>query len=402
MSARVLIVDSVAARRSAVADALLAARYEVAECRDADEAGEALGDGGTDLVLLDLGDGEGGEATARAAGAVRRLRSLPSSARGGPAPILALARPERLDLRLAALREGAEAAMERSAAPRLLQARIRALIRDRDADRDLRFRDEAEGLGLTAPGLAEAAVAFQGPAATAARPDALRPGALGPGGARADGRRPDLSPEPYADPRVAEPLRAALLVATPRATGGDGCARTAAMLDRLAGHLGRPLRLCRPEPEAGRPSCEDGEGPDLVLIDASTLDGDPGAACEAVARLVDLRSRPATRGAAVVLLLPPAAVDTAALALDLGAGEVLASPPEPEEAAARLANLLRRRAEAARLRDRIRSHLRAAVRDPLTGLHNRRYAEPALQRMAERARRAGRPLAVLLLDKVGS
>ncbi|MFO8155460.1 MAG: diguanylate cyclase [Pseudomonadota bacterium] len=40
----------------------------------------------------------------------------------------------------------------------------------------------------------------------------------------------------------------------------------------------------------------------------------------------------------------------------------------------------------------------ASIRDPLTGLHNRRHAEATLNREVERARRSGQSLAVLLFD----
>ena len=91
-------------------------------------------------------------------------------------------------------------------------------------------------------------------------------------------------------------------------------------------------------------------------------------------------------------------MQTAALALDLGAGDVATSPCEPEEVALRARALLARKAQAERQRDQIRSQLRAAVTDPLTGLHNLHHADPALRRMAESARRDGGYLAVMMLD----
>lgn len=39
-----------------------------------------------------------------------------------------------------------------------------------------------------------------------------------------------------------------------------------------------------------------------------------------------------------------------------------------------------------------------SVIDPLTGLYNRRYAEPHLLRIAQRAKETGRPFAVMVLD----
>jgi diguanylate cyclase (GGDEF)-like protein len=48
-----------------------------------------------------------------------------------------------------------------------------------------------------------------------------------------------------------------------------------------------------------------------------------------------------------------------------------------------------------RLREVLRSQ---SIRDPLTGLFNRRYMEETLEREVRRAQRAGRPMAVLMLD----
>jgi diguanylate cyclase (GGDEF)-like protein len=48
-----------------------------------------------------------------------------------------------------------------------------------------------------------------------------------------------------------------------------------------------------------------------------------------------------------------------------------------------------------RLRDRLRNQ---SIRDPLTGLFNRRYLEETLSRELNRAERTSRPLALLLID----
>jgi len=58
-----------------------------------------------------------------------------------------------------------------------------------------------------------------------------------------------------------------------------------------------------------------------------------------------------------------------------------------EQSALALANL--------RLRETLRSQ---SVRDPLTGLFNRRYMEETLEREIRRAERGARPLSVMMLD----
>jgi two-component system cell cycle response regulator len=50
------------------------------------------------------------------------------------------------------------------------------------------------------------------------------------------------------------------------------------------------------------------------------------------------------------------------------------------------------------LRATVRTGLKAAVSDPLTGLHNRRYAMPHLARVAEHAAATGRSFAVMVAD----
>jgi two-component system cell cycle response regulator len=451
MSGRLLIVDGHAPRRARMAAALAAARYEVALCPDAAAAASAVEAGPPDVVILDLGGATGPHAARNAGREVRALRDRGLERHGHAPPILALAAPDRADLRLAALGEGAEAAVDRATPDRLLLARIRALIRARDADRELRQPLEEEGLvpagglgagvgglgtglgtglvgGLGAapsPGLAEASAPF-----LAARPAGPAGAAKGAPGLAAGGAIPAAR---SAWPAAPAPLRATLMAtdlsgpeAGPEAGAGPaagrpglarpaaalaGSADPAAALRRLARLMGRELRLDRAADDDGAPGAPGAPGAsgapgafggdaaaDLVLIDARALADDPGPACGAIRRLIELACQPGTRLSATALLLPAHAVETAALALDLGAGEVVAGQPSAEEVAARLAALMRRRAEALRLRERIRSHLEAAVRDPLTGLHNRRYAEPALCRMAERARRSGRPLAVLILD----
>ncbi len=59
---------------------------------------------------------------------------------------------------------------------------------------------------------------------------------------------------------------------------------------------------------------------------------------------------------------------------------------------------MRRKRIADQLRDTVRTGLKAAVSDPLTGLHNRRYAMPHLARVAEHAAATGRTFAVMVAD----
>jgi two-component system cell cycle response regulator len=86
------------------------------------------------------------------------------------------------------------------------------------------------------------------------------------------------------------------------------------------------------------------------------------------------------------------------MALDLGANDLIEATADPEETAHRIRTQIDRKRQSDRLRDSVATGLRLAMTDPLTGLHNRRYALPHLTRIAERAELAGRQFAVMVLD----
>lgn len=134
--------------------------------------------------------------------------------------------------------------------------------------------------------------------------------------------------------------------------------------------------------------------PDVFIIAESTLDPG-GAGLELLSRL---RSNTNTRRASVIYVAHAHQKQTAAAALDLGANDLLSQGPDPEELALRLTKQISRKLTADRLLDDMQSGLRAAVTDSLTGLHNRRYALPHLNRTLERCKRKGNSFAVLLAD----
>ncbi|MEM9350613.1 MAG: diguanylate cyclase [Pseudomonadota bacterium] len=111
-----------------------------------------------------------------------------------------------------------------------------------------------------------------------------------------------------------------------------------------------------------------------------------------------IRAQPETRHTAILAVSPAETGHLAISALDTGAGDVMASGFEPEEAALRIGRLLRRRTEEEMLRRSVTAGLEAAVTDSLTGLYNRRYAIPYLDRMARAAHSARRCFAIMLLD----
>jgi two-component system cell cycle response regulator len=135
------------------------------------------------------------------------------------------------------------------------------------------------------------------------------------------------------------------------------------------------------------------KAPDAIVLD---LTDDVGRAGLSV--LAELKSRPPTRRAALIAVCPEDAPALAADALDMGADDVLPTGFAIDELALRLAAQLRRKRRADRMRATVRRGLRAAITDPMTGLYNRRYAMPYLERVARRAAGTGRGFAVMLAD----
>lgn len=133
--------------------------------------------------------------------------------------------------------------------------------------------------------------------------------------------------------------------------------------------------------------------PDLFVIEADL--GRPG---EGLKLLADLRSRSATRHSAIVVLHRRGDGDSAAMALDLGANDIVAEGFLPAELAIRIRTQLRRKADADHLRASVEDGLRLAVTDPLTGLYNRRYALSHAGRVAESAAASRRSFAVMVAD----
>ncbi|NIZ59646.1 diguanylate cyclase response regulator [Sedimentitalea sp. CY04] len=133
--------------------------------------------------------------------------------------------------------------------------------------------------------------------------------------------------------------------------------------------------------------------PDVIVVELSENAVGPG-----LRLLADLRARAATRDSVVIAIPSPADAHVAAEALDRGAHDVLQSGFNVQELALRLSTQLRYKAHNDRLRASVRSGLRAAVEDPMTGLYNRRYATPFLDRVARNATDTNEHFALMLID----
>ncbi|MBC7142527.1 MAG: diguanylate cyclase [Rhodobacteraceae bacterium] len=145
--------------------------------------------------------------------------------------------------------------------------------------------------------------------------------------------------------------------------------------------------------EAALGDFANGKVPDVFVVAADLMR--PG---DGLRLMSELRSRAGTRYSAVCVMLPAEARETAAVALDLGASDLIEAQADPAEMALRIRTQIARKRQSDRLRNSLADGLRLAMIDPLTGLHNRRYALPHLARIAERAQAAGRQFAVMVLD----
>jgi len=149
----------------------------------------------------------------------------------------------------------------------------------------------------------------------------------------------------------------------------------------------------RPDQVFRDDSADGADTPDVYLIEA-----DLEAAGAGLRLMSELRSRSGSRHAGFCILNRIAAPGDAAIAFDLGANDQVDSTINPPELALRLRTLLRRKREEDQLRASVHDGLRLAMIDPLTGLHNRRYAVAQLGAIAERAMVNGTDYAVMVAD----
>ncbi len=234
----------------------------------------------------------------------RKLKENPATA---SVPVIIVSVDHRAAARIAALRAGAADVLTKPLRDTPLLARVRNLLRLRGIDEELRLREStANQLGFN-----EMASPF------------LRPAQV-------------------------------LLV-----TGGSGSLKRwrqtlavkKSFQTKVLGH-GRVLEAI------GR----DRLRPDVVVLPAET-----GADHNGLTLLAELRSRPETRHAAIILFHALQDQNTAMSALDMGANDVMNADAPVEAFLLRVSAQLDRKRKADRLRNTLADGLRLAVTDPLPG-----------------------------------
>ena len=244
-------------------------------------------------------------------------------------------------VRTALLAAGAEDLFSRTQPEELLLARLRALMRARGTEEELSLRQGA----VDALGLSEPSAGFE------ARLTVLRVD---------DG--PGVYDVPDTDRRAQSPDRAGPEVLRMGLTAALRFLQTGAVADVIAINLDRTDR-------------------------------------RRVLRLIaDARSRRGSRHAEILLYTANDQNRQLADALDQGANSVIVGSFDEAEVDHRIAELLRRKVLADRIRQRMHDGLRESVTDPMTGLYNRRYADHYLGRLVQDSQSTGRPFSIILAD----
>ncbi len=331
MAGDILIIESVATNRIVLKVKLLAAQYRVRPCATIAEAQREIAASLPDLIMLDTCHDK--------AEAIAFIQSLAASPSTRVVPVIATGGFTTPDDRVAALNAGADDVLNRPFDDQILQARIRSLLRARDARQELQMREGTR----TALGFAEAGSTFN------------------------TGARITIASGTILAPDCFEGLRAHM----------ENAQINQVSLDRLI---------------AGQGSLQVS---DLYVID---LRGGLSDDNTLFRLLSELRSRSHTRHSSLMVLLAETDQKAAAMALDLGANDIVTCRVNSTEIALRAKTLIRDKLDADALRQTVETGLEAAITDQLTGLFNRRYALPHLARMAMESQRNGRHCAIMVLD----
>ena len=331
MSGRILIIDTVATNRIVLKVKMLAAQFSVDACSSRIEAEAIISTNRPDLILINLSDPVEDRHEF-----CRTLKSDPDTSK---IAVIAVGVADTSKARFSALDVGADDVLPHPMNDVLLLARIRSLLRVRNASQELFLRDGTS----RALGFEEANAPFETASHVAM-----------------------LSHNETFNANFNVMLRKGLQQPIQELSTNCVLKQTAVT----------PV-------------------PDLFVIDYSHVNLDQPALYHLVS---DLRSRSETRLSTQLIIVPDGESEMAAMFLDLGADDVVTAGTSQGELTLRAKALLRRKLLHDRLRDTVRDGLHAAITDPLTGLYNRRYVEAHLARLAEESHKSGSQLAVMMMD----
>ncbi|UOA26575.1 diguanylate cyclase [Pseudosulfitobacter sp. DSM 107133] len=335
MHAKILIVDAIATNRIVLKVKLAAAQYHVFQGTSVADAARQAAVAPPDLIIC---------AAALPDGTAADLAGLLNAGtQQGKVPVLAIDSSSNAAARLDLLEAGVEDVITDIYHDTLLLARVRNMLRAHNAATEWEIRDDT----TRALGFAEDHILFL--------------------------KVPEIT-----------------------LVGKDQVQSTRAAA-ALRPHIKARLTAGVPQTALTRRKSADA-GAAAGSSDIFILYADQTNAEQMLSLVSSIRSHPVTRHSAILFLSPDDAPMLAARALDLGVNALTHSNPDPRELKIRVQVLMQRQHVADRLRATVRTGLEAAVSDPLTGLHNRRYAMPHLARLAERAGNAGRPFALMLAD----
>ena len=324
MASRIAIVEDSTNGRMLIGALLASGHYDVT-CMSTDDALESLAALPPSLILIGPSVGA----------PVAFIDQLKKASAAGAIPVIVLARDASPDIRLALIAAGARDVADYPASGTTLLARIRVLLREAEAYREI----ERRRLASLKFGFAEAAPEF----ATKRRITFVQDGS------------------------------------SQFSTVACGEAKT------WATSISTPAEALAPEGVTHVP-----EG---YILDWC------GAAPQATIRqtLPELRSRSHSRHAVILVIHDKGDPDAAVQALDAGASDVVSDQVLPGEIVCRMSRLLKRKIAEDALRKSTEDGFEMAVTDPLTGLYNRRYAEAYMaDLLAGQARE--RPFAFMIAD----
>ena len=342
MHGKILIIDPIATNRIVLKVKLSSAYYDVIQASSIAEATTALKHSKPDVVISSsqLLDGSVKDLATE-------LRKHPKTA---DLPIIAIESCDDQTARLEFLEAGVDAILSRPLDDALLLARVRCLVRSYASDTEWLLHDDTS----CALGFAEKQANFL-PNGTAVFV-ACDKGSL----ASWKAQLANLIPAKITFAAVDEALDH--IDSTPIKTSGDNISGK-----RIA--------------------------PDVFVLVM-----DRSESQKMLHLLATLKSHITTRHSKILVIQTHPNQKLGAQALDMGANDLMPHGLYPIELALRIKSLLKRKHVTDQMLATVRNGLEAAVSDPLTGLHNRRYAMPHLDRIAHHAQKTGKPFAVLIAD----